>query len=65
MYSFILCAVILIASYFIYGKAIEKLVGIDENNTTPAYKLQDGVDYLPIPKLKAFLIHFLQYNIDT
>ena len=35
MYSFILCAVILIASYFIYGKAI------------------------PIPKLKAFLIHFL------
>ena len=59
MYSFILCAVILIASYFIYGKAIEKLVGIDENNTTPAYKLQDGVDYLPIPKLKAFLIHFL------
>ena len=59
MYSFILCAGILIVSYFIYGKAIEKLVGIDENNTTPAYKLQDGVDYLPIPKLKAFLIHFL------
>ena len=59
MYSFILCAGILIVSYFVYGKAIEKLVGIDENNTTPAYKLQDGVDYLPIPKLKAFLIHFL------
>ena len=59
MYSFILCAAILIVSYFVYGKAIEKLVGIDENKTTPAYKLQDGVDYLPIPKLKAFLIHFL------
>ena len=59
MYSFILCVGILILSYFLYGKAIEKLVGIDENNTTPAHNLQDGVDYLPIPKFKAFLIHFL------
>ena len=59
MYSFILCALILISSYFIYGKAIERLVGIDENNTTPAYRLQDDIDYMPMSKLKAFLVHFL------
>ncbi|MBE6505905.1 MAG: carbon starvation protein A [Methanobrevibacter millerae] len=59
MYSFILCAVVLIASYFIYGKAIEKLAGTDETKTTPAYKLQDGVDYMPMSKLKTYLVHFL------
>ena len=59
MYSFILCVIALIASYFIYGKAIEKIVGVDENKTTPAYRLKDGVDYMPLPKFKNFLVHFL------
>ena len=59
MYSFILCVLALIASYFIYGKAIEKIVGVDENKTTPAYRLKDGVDYMPLPTFKNFLVHFL------
>ena len=45
MYSFILCAIILIASYFIYGKAIDKIAGVDGSRTTPAYRLRDNVDW--------------------
>lgn len=59
MYSFIICLVALIASYFIYGKFLEKVVGIDENRQTPVHRLEDGVDYIPISRIKAFLVQFL------
>lgn len=59
MYSFLICFVALIASYFIYGKAIEKIAGVDESNPTPVQRLGDGVDYSPMSMLKAFLVHFL------
>ena len=59
MYSFLLCFVGLIASYFIYGKIIERVSGVDENAETPVQRLEDGVDYSPMSKLKLFLIHFL------
>ena len=59
MYSFIICFLALIASYFVYGKVLEKIVDVDETRETPAYRLQDGVDYMPLPKIKAFLVHFL------
>ncbi len=59
MYSFLICFIALIASYFIYGKAIEKIAGVDENIETPVKRLEDGVDYMPMSKLKAFLVHFL------
>lgn len=59
MYSFIICFVALIASYFIYGKLIERVAGVDENIETPAYRLENGVDYTPMSKLRLYLIHFL------
>ena len=59
MYSFIICSLVLIASYFIYGKLVEKIAGVDETHETPAYKLQDGIDYIPMSKIKNFLVHFL------
>ena len=59
MYSFIVCFLALIASYFIYGKFIEKISGVDETRETPAFRLQDGVDYMPMSKIKNFLVHFL------
>lgn len=59
MYSFIICFLVLVASYFIYGKVIEKVAGVDGNCETPAYRLQDGIDYMPMSKLKNFLINFL------
>lgn len=59
MYTFIICFVGLIASYFIYGKLLEKVVGIDVSKQTPAYRLTDGVDFMPMSRIKAFLVQFL------
>ena len=59
MYSFLICLIALILSYFIYGKAIEKIAGVDENIPTPVQRLENGVDYTPLSKSKALLIHFL------
>ena len=59
MYSFLICAAVLIASYFIYGKAIERIAGVDESVETPVHRLEDGVDYIPMPRWKLYLVHFL------
>ena len=49
----------LIASYFIYGKVVEKISGIDETKQTPVWRLQDGVDYMLLSRIQAFLVQFL------
>ncbi len=59
MYSFVICFLALILSYFVYGKFIERISGVDETRKTPAYRLQDNVDYMPMSKIKNFLVHFL------
>ena len=59
MISFIICFLVLVASYFVYGKVVEKVAGVDETRETPAYRLQDGIDYIPMSKIKNFLVHFL------
>lgn len=59
MVSFFSCLALLIIGYFVYGKFVEKVFGADENKTTPAVRLKDGVDYVPMPVWKAFLIQFL------
>lgn len=59
MITFIISLVALIAGYFIYGKFIEKILGIDSNRKTPAYTLNDGIDYVPMNWKSIFLIQFL------
>ena len=59
MYSFVICFLALILSYFVYGKFIERISGVDETRKTPAYRLRDNVDYMPMSKIKNFLVHFL------
>ena len=59
MYTFIICFAALVASYFVYGKFIERIAGVDEAIETPVHRLADGVDYMPMSKFKAFLVHFL------
>lgn len=59
MISFILSIIALIVGYFIYGKVVENVFGIDENRETPAVRLEDGVDFVPMPEWKIFLIQFL------
>lgn len=59
MYSFFICFIALVISYFVYGKFIERISGVDETRQTPAFRLQDDVDYIPMSKIKNFLVHFL------
>lgn len=59
MISFILSIVVLIAGYFIYGKFVEKVFGVEMDRKTPAIRLQDDVDFVPLPTWKIFLIQFL------
>ena len=59
MISFLLSIVALVAGYFIYGKIVESKFGADESLTTPAIVMNDGVDYVPLPGWKIFMIQFL------
>lgn len=59
MITFILSIVVLLLGYFFYSRVIERIAGIDPNRETPAYTLKDGVDYIPMPWWKIFLIQFL------
>ena len=59
MITFLVSALLLIGSYFTYAKYLEKVFETDESKTTPAISLKDGVDYVPLPWYKIFLIQFL------
>ena len=43
------CAVVLILAYFTYGKLIVRLLGVQNDRTTPAVEFEDGNDYVPAP----------------
>ncbi|MCD8293024.1 MAG: carbon starvation protein A, partial [Prevotellaceae bacterium] len=58
MISFTLCLLALIAGYFIYGRFIERVFGPDDRKT-PALTKADGVDFIPLPTWKIFMIQFL------
>lgn len=59
MITFSVSIVILILGYIFYGKFVEKIFGAKANRTTPAYKMKDDVDYMPMKTGKAYLIQFL------
>ena len=59
MISFLISIVVLVLGYFVYGNYIERKFEIDPNRPTPAITKQDGVDYVPLPLGKIFLIQFL------
>ena len=43
----IIAIVVLLAAYLIYGRYLARTWGIDPKAKTPAYELEDGVDYVP------------------
>lgn len=59
MYTFLGAITILILGYLFYGKFVEKVFGIDENRTTPAYTKEDGVDFVPMDSKRNSLIQLL------
>lgn len=59
MITFLICLAALITAYFTYGKYLEKVCDIDGKNPVPSQTNYDGVDYLPMPRWKIFLIQLL------
>ena len=59
MITFIICIGLLILGYAYYSRYIERIEGIDPNRQTPAYKMNDGVDYVPMPWWRVLLIQVL------
>ncbi len=59
MITFLACVTLLVVGYFVYGTYVNKNTNLSDDNVTPAIKLEDGVDYLPMPWYKVFLIQFL------
>ncbi|MGN0154745.1 MAG: carbon starvation protein A [Lachnospiraceae bacterium] len=43
----VIAIAVLGGAYLIYGRYLAKKWGIDENAKTPAYEMEDGVDYVP------------------
>ncbi|WP_298130041.1 carbon starvation CstA family protein [uncultured Bacteroides sp.] len=58
MITFTLCLLALIAGYFLYGRFVGRIFGPDDRKT-PAVTKADGVDYIPLPTWKIFMIQFL------
>lgn len=58
MITFLLCVAFLIVGYFTYGKYVTKIFGPDDRET-PALVVNDGIDYVPMPTWKVFLIQLL------
>ena len=43
----VIAIVVLGGAYLLYGRYLQKKWGIDPNAKTPAYEMEDGVDYVP------------------
>ncbi len=59
MWSFIISLIALVLGYLIYGRFIERLFGSDPSRPTPVATKADGVDYVPMPAWKVYMIQFL------
>lgn len=58
MTAFLVALLALIGGYFIYGKIVDNLFG-PTDKPTPAMVHNDGVDYIPLPTWKVFMIQLL------
>ena len=59
MITFSIALILLVVGYWIYGGYVKKLFAPDPNRKTPALTMTDGVDFIPLPTWKIFMIQFL------
>ena len=59
MITLLVSILLLIAGYFVYGKIVSRFLDVDPKRPTPAYTKSDGVDFMPLPTWKVFVIQFL------
>ena len=58
MITFLISIIILILGYIYYGRYVEKIFKPD-NRETAAHKNSDGVDFVPMPMWKTYLVQLL------
>lgn len=59
MVAFLVSLALLIGGYVVYGAVVERVFHIEPSRPTPAVSHPDGVDFVPMPTWKVFLIQFL------
>lgn len=59
MLTFGICLVVLVASYFLYGSLLSRIAKLDKGADVPSKSMFDGVDYMPLPRWRIFLIQLL------
>lgn len=59
MITFCVSILLLVAGYLFYGRLVERVFAPDAERKTPAVAMADGVDYVPLPGWKIFMIQFL------
>jgi carbon starvation protein CstA len=59
MFTFIAGILVLILGFIFYSRFVERFAEVDGSRTTPAFSMKDGVDYVPMPWWRVFLIQFL------
>lgn len=59
MVTFSVSLVLLLLGYLFYGIAVEKVFRPDDSHPAPCFTHSDGVDYMPLPTWKVYLIQFL------
>ncbi|MBE6187290.1 MAG: carbon starvation protein A [Rikenellaceae bacterium] len=59
MVTFLICLTLLVAAYFGYGAYLDRVCKIDAKASVPSTTLYDGVDYIPMPRWRTFLIQLL------
>ena len=59
MVTFSVALALLLLGYVIYGGLVNRIFAPDAQSTTPAVAMNDGVDYMPLPTWKIFMIQFL------
>lgn len=58
MTTFLIALTALVIGYLIYGKIVDSVFG-PTDKPTPAMRFTDGVDYIPLPTWKVFMIQLL------
>lgn len=59
MISFVIALLVLVLGYLTYGRFVSKEFGADAERKTPCYTDGDGIDFIPMPTWKVYMIQFL------
>lgn len=59
MITFAICLAVLVTSYFLYGGLLSRIAKLDKSADVPSKSMYDGVDYMPLPRWRIFLIQLL------